>query len=234
VRRRTRLLCSVGILLLTITACTPDEPGPTRVLLVGDSVMNQTGQQLRRLTGTGMDIRNEAVNGSGLLTPWLYDWQQRLPAVLDGYQPDIVVFLFVGNYTFGSDRRYETADGERVEQRGSDAFFAAWQRQARTLTERAAETAEVVWVLPPPMQRQRDQAVVDGLREGYQEIADEVEDTSATDAYEVLAEDGAYDAWTRGPGGDRVRLRLPDGVHLARTGARRLAVHLEQEIEERA
>ena len=227
--RRVAAVTAVAVCLLSVVACSEDEAeGPARVLLVGDSVMNQTAQPLRRFLAADVDVRNEAVNGSGLLTPWRFDWPAHLDRVLTSFEPDVVVFLFVGNYTFGGDQRYTTEDGTVIRRRGTPAFFEAWQREAAAMTEAVGE-AEVIWVLPPPMRGRRAQAVVEGLREGYEAVADGDDSATTVDAYDVLARDGRFIA--RASGEDGVRLRAGDGVHLAPRGARRLAGLIEDAVD---
>src|SRR4029453_6969187 len=64
------------------------------VLLVGDSIMRQTGPALERQPGAGYLFHNEAVNGSGLLTPAVFDWPAHLTRSLRRFRPDIVVMTF--------------------------------------------------------------------------------------------------------------------------------------------
>src|SRR5262245_17046346 len=111
--------------------------------------MAQTGEALAATFGDDEDVRNEGVPGSGLLTPDAYDWPQSLRQMMAAYDPDVVVFLFVGNYRFNSQSPYTTADGHTIESRHDPAFFTAWQAQAERLAD-LADSAEQVWVLPPP------------------------------------------------------------------------------------
>jgi hypothetical protein len=233
--RPVTLRPAIAVLLLVVvtTSCTgSEEDRADRVLLVGDSLMNQTAQPLKAMVPPSTDVRNESVVGSGLLSPWLFDWASHLPRVLDNYDPDVVIFLFTGNYALDTDERYTTDDGQRIENRRSEAFARAWQREAEELTRAAAETAEVIWVLPPPMRAGPDQAVVDRLRAGYQEVVEAVPGTVAIDANDVLANrNGRFQLRTQGQGAPE-RLRARDGVHLAPVGARRLAVWIEEAIDE--
>src|SRR6187401_1059096 len=105
-RRGLLLILFVFVASAVVTACGDD--GPERVLLVGDSVMNQTGAALTNILRDD-DVRNEGVNGSGLLTPDYLDWPAQLRRLLDRFDPDVVVFLFVGNFDLGTDEVYTTA-----------------------------------------------------------------------------------------------------------------------------
>ena len=82
------------------TTVPPSTPPPPRdVLLVGDSIMKSTGPALADQLGDRYRVHNEGVNGSGVLTPDVFDWPAQLPASLNQFDPDVVVMLFIGNYT---------------------------------------------------------------------------------------------------------------------------------------
>jgi hypothetical protein len=156
------------------------------------------------------------------------DWPRELRRLLRAFNPDVVVFLFVGNYRLNTDEMFEPADGDPIETRRDPAFARAWRAQAQRLTEMAQEEAEVVWVLPPPMRDAVDQEVVDALRGAYEEVIDDT-GAESVDAYDVLAtEDGGYVAEDGG-----VPLRSPDGGHLAPEGARRVAGLIAEEVAPR-
>ena len=223
--RRRGLLLFLLCVLFTVSTTACGDDGPRRVLLVGDSVMNQTGAALTNILRDD-DVRNEGVNGSGLLTPDYLDWPEQLRGLLERYDPDVVVFLFVGNFDLGTGETFTTPDGHEITDRTDPRFFRSWQAQAQLMTERAAEDADVVWVNPPPMQEPEAQAVVDGLREGYEEVADET-GAGLIDAYDVLATDnGGFLAESD----DGTPLRNADGVHLANEGAKRLARLIAEDL----
>jgi len=217
-------------LLATVPSCSSDD-GPTRVLLIGDSVMNQLATGLERQVGPGVEIRDAAVFGSGLLSPWFVDWPPRLNRVLEDYDPDVILFLFVGNYDHDSGQYQETPDGDPITTRTSTAFFEAWQEQAEVMSERATEAAPVTWILPPPMQPPEWQAVVDGLREVYREVADG-SGTDTLDAYDTLATpEGGFLARGRDPQGRPALLRTVDGVHLTPAGSDVLAAEVIEALD---
>ena len=139
---------------------------------MGDSIMRQTGPALARQLGDGYTVHNEGVNGSGLLTPALFDWSDQLEQDLVRTDPDVVVFLFIGNYTDDPAEFWTTASGRRIRDVGSAAFAREWGRQADAAMAAIAETgAPVVLVLPPPMASDELQAVVDRLRVEYERVA---------------------------------------------------------------
>jgi hypothetical protein len=205
---RARAALLLVLLFAAATAC-GDDDGPTRVLLVGDSVMGQVAPDLIRDL-EGDDVTDAAVAGSGLLTPDFVDWPTELRALLREHHPDEVIFLFVGNYELAPGQEYTTADGHTIPSRRDPTFARAWQAQAQRMTDAAEDAgADVVWVLPPPMRARIDQQVVDELRDGYEQLG-----TATIDSYDALADDD---------GGFVADLRNPDGVHLNPAGARALA-----------
>ncbi|HYF46275.1 MAG TPA: hypothetical protein VD926_08710, partial [Acidimicrobiales bacterium] len=127
-------------------------PEPERVLLVGDSLLRQTGPALADRLGPGYAVRNIAVNGSGLLTPRFHDWPARVADELGAITPDLVVVEFVGNYTGDPDGLWRSADGRVVATIEDPAFSREWGRRTDALMRSVEPTgAAVVLVLPPPM-----------------------------------------------------------------------------------
>ncbi len=195
-------------------AASPTRPtveAPTRVLLVGDSILRQTGPALARRLGRGFTVRNVAVNGSGLLTPALFDWPGRLARELSA-PVDVVVFSFIGNYTDEPDRLWVSASGQPVTSIESAAFARKWGRQTEAaMAAIGAVGAEAVLVLPPPMPAKSLQRVVDALRREYARVARGRPFIHLADAADRLA----------GPG-----TRSVDGVHLSDLGERILAAEI--------
>jgi hypothetical protein len=183
--------------------------GPARVLLVGDSILRQTGPALAAELGDGYAVRNVAVNGSGLLTPGVFDWPVRLDEELALVTPDVVVVSFLGNYTDEPDELWVDESGHTIASIEDPALPAAWGRQADALMAAIAPTgAEVVLVLPPTVPVPALQAVVDRLRAEYQRVA-------ARWPFVRLADAAAA--------ADRPEDRTADAVHLSERGRRRLA-----------
>ncbi len=183
-------------------------PEPERVLLIGDSILRQTGPALAEVLGPGYAVRNVAVNGSGLLTPDFYDWAARLDEELATIEADVVVFSFLGNYTGDPDGLW-VEDGRTVESIESSAFSVAWGRQTDAAMAAIARAgAQVVLVLPPTVPVPVVQAAVDRLRAEYERVAAGWPFVTLVDATAVL--DGPED-------------RAADGVHLSDSGARLLA-----------
>jgi len=219
-----RLLAGVGVvvvvLLLVAVGIWRLWPGQ-EVLLVGDSILRQTGPALDAEVGWPDEVDNQAVNGSGLLTPSVFDWQAELPGMLEG-DPDVVVVLFIGNYT--DTDLPTTAAGEPI-QFGSPEFFAAWGVASEQLAVALLDAGvDVRWVLPPPVLDPELEPVVQGIRAQYEAVAERHPEIVLVDANEALADaDGGFLAQVEGADGEPVPIRFGDGVHLEPEGAARLA-----------
>jgi hypothetical protein len=182
---------------------------PARVLLIGDSILRQTGPALAHVLGDRAVVRNVAVNGSGLLTPRFFDWPARVDAELARATPDVVVVSFIGNYTGDPAGLWTTADGRTVESIESPDFAPEWGRQTDALLADIAPTgAQVVLVLPPSIPVPVVQDAVDRLRIAYQQVAARWPMVTLVDAATVLPDPED---------------RAVDGVHLSDRGERRLA-----------
>lgn len=198
------------------------------VLLIGDSIMNQSGlfgeAYLIDEPGVGdASTHVEAVNGTGLLTPGVYDWQTKARDLIETYQPKVVVVLFIGNYS--DTDLWKGPDGTPVPNDYGPVFFSEWGAQAEKLTTTLASGgAQVDWVLPPPLAGDEGKRRQMGMRDTYLELQKRVPTITLIDAVPVLG--GAAGEWVwRRPGvdGGEVTVRQGDSVHLTDDGGRLLA-----------
>jgi hypothetical protein len=234
-RARDRLAALVLIAVLSggLTSCGLFD-SQVEVLLIGDSIMRQSGEFVEEALEARPDIesvkvKNVGRNGSGLLTPGVYDWHVEAADMIEKYQPDIVVLLFIGNYT--SDDLYQQPDGTPVEGY-TPAFFEIWGAEAARLTDIvAADGAEVWWVQPPPMVDGELDRRADELRSTYESLAGRRDDIQLIDGQTPLASpDGSYAAELPDENGQLEPVRLADTVHLSAFGGQLLATAIADAI----
>jgi len=225
-------LVVLGLLALGVGVGEALTPSTDQVLLVGDSIMRQTGPALTRQLGDGSTVHNEGVNGSGLLTPAFFDWEDQLEESLVRTDPDIVVMLFIGNYTDDPAEFWATPDGKPIPSVQAPGFASAWGRQVDAAMAAIAESgARVVLVLPPPMVTPELQAVVDALRAEYEQVAGDRDFVTLADAAEAVGgENGEWVAELPAGDGSMRPVRVPDTVHLADHGQRLVASEILQAI----
>lgn len=219
--------------LLTVAIVSGGLPGcglfdsQVEVLLIGDSIMRQSGEFVEEALEARPDIesvkvKNVGRNGSGLLTPGVYDWHDEAQEMIRKYEPDIVVLLFIGNYT--DDDLYRQPDGTPVEGY-TPAFFELWGAEAARLTDiLAADGAEVWWVQPPPMVDGELARRTTEFRTTYENLAARRDDIELIDGTSALANpDGTYARELPDDTGQQRPVRLADTVHLSAFGGQLLA-----------
>lgn len=243
-RRWYVVLGTVGIIISIFGAAafsfllTREDSGaqgePVRVLLIGDSIMNQAGAFVEETLEDDDDIgdvevRNEGRNGTGLLTPGVFDWQARAKRYVAEFQPDVVVVLFVGNYT--SDELWVNEGGVPVEGY-TDEWFDEWEGQARELQEILVSTgADIYWVNPPPMLADEGERRVTNFRLIHRRIAEDWTNTVLIDGTDVLSDDdGNYAFELPDENGVFEQMRTIDSVHLTTAGARVLADEISRQV----
>lgn len=201
------------------------------VLLVGDSIMRQTGPALTREL-SGLEIDNRGVNGSGLLNPDVFDWVDRLSGLLAQNRPEATVVLFIGNYAKEADW-WIGSDGVPIAP-NTPAFFAAWHEQAELVVDQLeAAGTDIYWVLPPPVLSDEGNLTINGLREVYRRLAVDHPAVNLVDASPPLTDGTGSFVWSvQGPDGGDVQIRAGDGVHLAPGGADRLGRRIAAEVEQ--
>lgn len=205
------------------------------VLLIGDSIMNQSAptveEQLRKQGGLeDVKVHAEAVNGTGLLTPKLYDWQDKAKELVDTYRPKIVVVLFVGNYT--DTDLFTGADGQPIANDYGLPFYAEWGRQAdRLTTTLQARGAQVYWVLPPPFLSDEGLRRNNLLRQTYIDLAKARPGVGLVDGRQALGgPQGEYEWKLPGSDGKPVTVRQGDSLHLTEEGGDLMARKISFDI----
>ncbi|MEZ5144008.1 MAG: hypothetical protein R2726_16035 [Acidimicrobiales bacterium] len=198
------------------------------VLLIGDSIMNQSApavqDQLRLQPGLeDIKVHTEAVNGSGLMTPGVYDWLGEAQGLIDTYQPKIVVVLFVGNYT--DTDLFVGADGTPIPNDYGQRFYAEWGRQAATLTTTLqSKGAQVYWVLPPPFLSDEGARRNNLMRQTYVDLARAKPGVGLVDGRQALGgPQGEFEWKLPGIDGKDVTVRQGDSLHLSEEGGELMA-----------
>ena len=198
------------------------------VLLIGDSIMNQSGTFVKAHLRTQRGLEDSsthvsAVNGSGLMTPALYDWQTEARSLAEKHSPLITVVLFVGNYT--DTDLFIGADGAEIPNDYSQVFFDEWGRQAERLTKTLQATGtQVSWVLPLPIFSDEGLRRETLMRQTYLDLAQRMPGVGLIDGRQALGDaTGAFVWQLPGPDGQLVTVRAGDSLHLTEAGGDRMA-----------
>ena len=121
----------------TAASAPPGQPGPVRVLVVGDSVAHSMGPGLERAAAKqGLTVWDAAVDGCGIVQDvgeqrvWGWGtvgpgcspgWRQRWPVQLAQFDPDVVVVLLGTDDTLdrrigGREIRFDSPEGDALTQ----------------------------------------------------------------------------------------------------------------------
>jgi len=203
---------TVGVGITLAVALGPHGP---RVLLVGDSLLEESAPQAtRELHAAGFRVDVRAVPGIGLLDS-RFDWIAEVGRLVVRDRPHVVVAEFAGDY----EPPYLPGIAPF-----SPAFFRAWTDAARRLVAAAAETGSAVeLVLVPPMRDRVLEASAATLNGIYASLARGVARVGCVDGHGPLANTAGGYADVLPANGRLERVRRFDGVHLTVAGARRLA-----------
>jgi hypothetical protein len=200
-----------------------------RVLLMGDSVMDQQGNHAAfELRLAGIDARVVGLWGSSLLTRDQYDhgktrpngiWLARASQEIATFNPEVVAVYLNHNYwpPFPRD-----AAGNVIESLSSTAGQKMLRTQAAALiTKLRARGARVFFVAPVPAGSvsNPDPAVWNPIWRGYLPVLNRMQVPVIDSAVKLRGPDGLRVETKPGCTGAEELIRPPDDLHLARYGA---------------
>src|SRR5262249_32516214 len=130
-------------------------------------------------------VEKDAVNGSGLMTPHVYDWENKLDELVNEDHPQVVVLLFIGNYS--DTDLFPGPDGRPIPDDYGPAFVDEWGRQAASVThDLQAKMVQVDWVLPPPLLGDEGRRREEAMRDTYLDLARRVPGVGLIDGRQAL------------------------------------------------
>lgn len=223
-RTPLKLSIALAVLLLSPNGLRAAEP-PARVMLIGDSMMrvpaHATELQLRRRGGVESTAYTSL--GSGLARLDVFDWLAKAEELVEAFQPDVTLAWFGAN-----DHQPLQRDGV-VLQPGAPEWAEEYARRIGQLMDivTAAEGSALLWLELPDM---RDPAVQEQVTVINAIIRAEAEKREAVTFFSTRSllsrRPGTFTMHVPGPTGMPVQVRDPDGVHLSRAGADRIAERL--------
>lgn len=198
------------------------------VLVLGDSLADQLAQGLADAffeERPEIAIVKKTRGSSGLVRADFYDWPAQVPSQLENEKTNAIILMLGTN-----DRqafRDETGQHEFRSDRWRELYAQRVDAMINAVKERGVP---IILVGLPPMGNPRLHADLPYINEILRERA------QALDVWYVDVWDGFVnesDAFvTMGPAldGQTRRLRMSDGVHFTRVGARKLAHYVERDL----
>jgi len=202
---------------------------PTRVMLVGaSSIQYYLGSELERRLELYRDVtvyRSGRIS-TGLARPDMFDWMKEVPRLQNQFKPDLVVGMFGGNDTQGL-----LMPGGSVARFGTPEWTTEYTLRVRTMVERVASSGAKMVMLGMPSMREsrysKNISQVNRVTRDATEAAGGVYiatwDLSSKPDLEYQP-DVTYE-------GETGLMRLPDGVHYSRLGAKFVAEKLMHRLE---
>ena len=191
---------------------------PLRLWVIGDSLLNLAGRELRKDLNTSgrVDVDVDYRPSTGLVRLDYYDWPTSLSQRLSSEPtPDAALIMMGAN-----DSQHMMVDGERQERWG-EGWVAAYTARVQQMIAALRETgSEVYWVGLPVMKHRRHSktvAVVNAIL-AAEAAADPLVHFLPTEAL-FSGDSGGYSLFLTDADGRRFAARETDGVHFTMSGA---------------
>jgi len=216
--------------------CVPWEPAavrpdaPVTIWYVGDSLLQYVESSLR------LELREPTLfeadfdwrYSTGLARPDFFNWPEHIQKRLEAEQPGAIVVMLGAN------------DGQAISFDGKILFVETeeWEQEyrarAKTLVEvMGSRGAQVFWIGLPVMRSKGMHRRAATMNDAFKTATEALESAHYVDIWSLFAdEEGGYASHLNDPEGLRRKMRGNDGVHMSRSGTRRLARELDSAFAE--
>jgi hypothetical protein len=197
------------------------------VLVIGDQMAADLGRGLDVAFADRPDVRIETktVDDAGLVATAVFDWRSFLETRLSGKPRPVAVVAMIGE---GDGRPIELGDGPVTfpSERWETIYKARLNELMRVAREHAVPFHWVGLVPVADADVTNNVTYIDGV------IRDEATEKGVpyVDVWEPFSQNGAFVASGPDLDGQVRQLRLKDGVGFTRSGARKLAFYVEQQL----
>lgn len=196
---------------------------PLRVAIIGDSLTEQLGPAIIDRTnrpGVPATATHDFRYSSGLTRPDFFDWPAQVGQIAEDYDPDLWIVMIGAN-----DAQDVRDANQRFRHIGSDEWEAIYRARIGALMDLLVTGGRgVIWVGQPIMRDAPFDESMAYISSLYELEAGRRPLVSFVDSRAVFAgSEGRYADYLPGPDGQLDQMRLPDGIHLTRAGAQRLA-----------
>ena len=202
---------------------------PLRLWIGGDSLSGELGLQLGQtleklgVVKTHVDYKVS----SGLASNGVRDWPQRFAQEQAQYQPEAIVFMTGAN------------DASIVGSAVDEAGVPVWEADYRTRVDEMMDLLvggslkrTVFWVGSPTLGTRYNHGAQE-LDRVMREEAAKRPTVVYVDAFSLFSSNGEYSVFLPDADGNRVQMRIGDGVHFTTEGAQFLADHVYKLLDSR-
>jgi hypothetical protein len=191
------------------------------VLVIGDTLAGQIAEGLEDSLGDRADVAvvNKAKADSGLVRTDFYDWPKATGELLAADAK-----VMVGVIILGPNDRQVIREGEITHEPLSERWLQLYKARIEAVaTAFGTRRVPLIWVGAPPMQNARLSTDLTTLNDLFRKGA-EAASGQFVDLWEAYVDtENRYTAMGPDVNGQIARLRLGDGVHFTKAGARKAA-----------
>ena len=198
------------------------------VLVVGDSLADQLAQGLADafvVERPEVAIVKKTRGSSGLVRADFYDWPAQLPALLEAEKPSAIAVLL------GTNDRQVLRDDKGVYEIRSDRWRELYVLRIEAFVNELKKKGVPVFLVGlPSMRIPRLSADLQYINEILREQAQRL-GVYYVDIWDgFVGENDEFAMFGPALDGQRRRLRVDDGVHFTRAGARKVAHYVERDL----
>ncbi len=197
-------------------------PMRCRVLLLGDSLMEDMGPRIHKALQNrrGLEFIISAKFSTGLCRPEFFNWPEHMREVVSKYKPNLVVFFLGAN-----DGMPMRTENRKYVQPGTAIWRETYKSRMDELVSIAREAdMDIIWIELPAVGGRYNKLLHDTqiAQREYCE-ANGIENLQTDPLFSGVW--GKYEAFGE-YNGKTVRLRVKDMAHLAPSGSRKVLDHL--------
>lgn len=207
----------------------PDYGRKKRVLIIGDSMMMEglgPTLQNRLRKRDNLEVHREGKYSSGLSRPDFYNWFENLPAMLETYQPDLLIMSLGANDTQDiviDKKRYfiDTKAWAEIYLQRSKEFIALADNGKR----------QILWISLPVMGKEPYFTRTKLISKLQAEASKTVAGARFINIEHLLTANGKYTTFYTGKNKQSIRLRSKDLIHVSNEGGEILTDYVLPAVE---
>jgi len=200
--------------------------GNDEVFFVGDSLMQGVAPHMANtlLKRYKINSVNLSKQSTGLAYPGFFNWPQTVDQTLQGNHNIRLLVVFMGP---NDPWDMPIAKGKPFVRFRSPAWEASYRQRVESIFEMAkAHNAQVIWVGPPNMRKDKLSTAMAYLSELYKSEAEHYGQLYLS-ANDVLGyHDDTFSPYMEDADGKKVKTRVDDGIHFTTTGQKLIAARV--------